>query len=168
MVVLETAEFVVQRMAPGDEATMLALFTDPHVVRFVDDGSVLSSAQVDAWIVKSAENYARHGYGTWLLAEREGGPVFGWGGFVSPGREPVPELIYGLARSHWGRGLGKAVAAALTGHGITRLGFHQILATIDDANLGSCRILERLGFRLEGVVEDELGRVRRYLLDRDD
>jgi len=164
MIIHEGPDVRIRWLRPADAADLLAVTKDAEVVRYVGDGSVLTAAQVETWITRSQANYARFGFGTYALADPADDRLFGWGGFVPPVREPVPELIYGFARDRWGRGLGRVVAAALVAHA-KDLGMPCILATIDEANAPSCRIVERLGFRLDAVVVEDGVPVRRYLLN---
>jgi [ribosomal protein S5]-alanine N-acetyltransferase len=77
-------------------------------------------------------------------------------GFVAAGRRRagVAEIGYLLARAHWGRGLaGEAVGAV-----IDRLfadGNRRVFADTDPDNRASRALLERLGFRLEGMLRAE-------------
>lgn len=159
----EGDSFRIRRLRAEDAPRLLAVTTDPAVMRHVGDGSVLDAGKVALWIERSQANYREFGYGTFALADPVDDALVGWGGFVPPKVEPLPELIYGLHRSRWGGGLGKQAAAALMGLARERFRFAGVLATVDDDHSRSCRILERLGFRLDRVVDEEGVAVRRYL-----
>jgi len=166
MILHEEPGFRIRHFRADDHADLLAVTSDPVVVRHVGDGRPLQAAQVSLWLDRSFTNYREAGYGSFALADPADDRLFGWGGFVRPGPRPVPEIIYGFAQARWGCGLGRRVAAALTGLGLDRFGFDTILATIDEANHPSRRIVEGLGYRLEKIDEDAEGRVCHYLLDR--
>lgn len=160
----EEAGFRLRHLSTRDAERLLTVTTDPDVMRHVGDGSILTRPQVDLWIERSMRNYQVHGYGTFALADPDDDRLVGWAGFVPPGAEPVPEMIYGFETALWGRGLGGRVAGALVGLATGRFRFPLVLATIDDAHTRSCRIVERLGFRLDRVVVEDGVTVRRYLL----
>lgn len=66
------------------------------------------------------------------------------------------EIGYGLAPSHWGMGLASEAVAAMLEQAFKGLSIRRIEATVDPRNLASIRILERLGFRLEGTLRERL------------
>jgi RimJ/RimL family protein N-acetyltransferase len=105
-------------------------------------------ARVRALVERNAEQFAAHGFGLWMLHDRSG-PVGYFG--VRP-RESArePELYYGLVPEARGRGLateaGRAVLSRLFAASPEITG---AWAVTDPDNLASCRVLERLGMRLE-------------------
>lgn len=109
---------------------------------------------------------------TRLLALHDGEPV----GHVDlhGGEEGVRELGFLIGPSgQWHRGLGTAAAVAGLEYGFTELGLSRIWAEALEANVGSVRILRRLGMRETGfgAVEEFLGASSTYLqfsLSRDD
>jgi RimJ/RimL family protein N-acetyltransferase len=66
------------------------------------------------------------------------------------------ELGYLLERDFWGRGLmGEALLPVLQFAFDDRgLGLHRLEADTDPRNAGSVKLLERLGFRLEGLLRE--------------
>lgn len=65
-------------------------------------------------------------------------------------------LGYILSKHVWRRGYGTEVATALVKFGFETLKFHRISATCFPHNLGSKRILEKVGFKQEGYLREEL------------
>ncbi|MFC5423680.1 GNAT family N-acetyltransferase [Bosea eneae] len=113
---LVTARLIVRPFVAADAPLLVALFADPQVHRFVDDGQPLAPDVAALWIERSAANLERFGYGTGAVVERAGGELIGWAGFARPG-DGTEELIYGLRRASWGRGLGKELLAGLVADG---------------------------------------------------
>ncbi|PZR86360.1 MAG: hypothetical protein DI537_28710 [Stutzerimonas stutzeri] len=113
---LVTARLVVRPFVAADAPLLVALFADPEVHRFVDDGQPIAPDVAALWIERSAANLERFGYGTGAVVERAGGELIGWAGFARRG-DGTEELIYGLRRASWGRGLGKELLAGLVADG---------------------------------------------------
>ena len=166
----EEPGFRLRRMRHADHADLFAVTNDPEVVRYVGDGTVLPADRVTLWIENSLHNYASPGYGTFALADPADDRLFGWAGLIPPGRgpRPEPEIIYGFERARWGGGLGRRIAGAVTGLGLTRFGLETVIATVDPGNAASRRILEGIGYRLERIEEDEDGPVMFYRIRRGD
>lgn len=62
------------------------------------------------------------------------------------------ELSFNLAPEHWGRGLAPAAAAHVIRFAFERLDLNRLDATVMLDNAASRRCLEKLGFKLEGVM----------------
>jgi ribosomal-protein-alanine N-acetyltransferase len=143
---LDTARLVVRPFVLADASLLVSLFADPEVHRFVDDGQPLAPDIAALWVERSAANLARFGYGTGAVVERASGGLIGWAGFARPD-DGTQELIYGLQRANWGRGLGKELLAGLVAFAAER-GISPVRATVDPDNRASVHLLRRAGFVL--------------------
>jgi ribosomal-protein-alanine N-acetyltransferase len=56
------------------------------------------------------------------------------------------QIAFYLARPYWGRGLATEAGLAFVRHGFGELGLTRIEAGINARNLGSLRVIEKLGF----------------------
>jgi RimJ/RimL family protein N-acetyltransferase len=163
---LRTPRLRLRPLAPADRAALHRLWTDADVRRFLWDDRVITLAEVDGVIAASVATFAAEGFGHFALREDEAGPLLGTCGLhrYAPGDEP--ELLYSLARGHWGRGLATEAARAVVDDAFARLGFSHVSARADAPNRGSQRVMQRLGMAYAG--EEEAGKLRlvRYVLAR--
>lgn len=143
---LVTARLIVRPFVAADAPLLVALFADPQVHRFVDDGQPLLPDVAALWVERSAANLERFGYGTGAVVERAGGELIGWAGFARPG-DGSEEVVYGLRRTSWGRGLGKELLAGLVAFARER-GIAPVRATVDPDNGTSVHLLRQAGFML--------------------
>lgn len=60
------------------------------------------------------------------------------------------EIGYWLQRRHWGKGYGTEAVSLACAFGFGRMRLHRIVAKVVDGNRRSTRVLEHVGFRLEG------------------
>lgn len=74
------------------------------------------------------------------------------------------EVTYDVAPSHWGRGIATAACRAASLWGFEVRGWHRIQATTLVPHLASQRVLERCGFRREGLLRN-FGLVRGHPTD---
>ena len=65
-----------------------------------------------------------------------------------------PEVGWILHRDHWGKGYGTEMGEALLKFGFEEHGLHRIIALCDVENIGSSRIMEKIGMRREGLFYD--------------
>ena len=64
------------------------------------------------------------------------------------------DLGYELAPPHWGYGYATEAAGAMVRFGFTELRLHRIWSWCIADNVGSTRVLEKLGMRLEGRLRE--------------
>jgi ribosomal-protein-alanine N-acetyltransferase len=79
-------------------------------------------------------------------------PLVGFCGFWHFHDPPQLELLYGLARPAWGRGLATEMAQAMLRFGYAELGLAEIQASTDTGNRASIAVMERLGMRFHRRV----------------
>jgi ribosomal-protein-alanine N-acetyltransferase len=143
---LVTTRLAVRPFMASDASLLVTLFVDPEVHRFVDDGQPLAADVAALWVERSAANLERFGYGTGAVVERASGELIGWAGFARPD-DGTQEVVYGLRRASWGRGLGKELLAGLVAFAGER-GIAPVRATVDPANSVSVHLLRQAGFVL--------------------
>ncbi len=144
----ETDRLVVRQLRPDDIDRLFAITGDAELMRYMGDGQPLSRELTAKWIEVSINNYATKGFGCSAVIDTRDGAFIGFCGLVqSEDAEPpeASELIYALLRSYWGQGLATELAAEMVAYGWRACGLKRIIATIYPKNLGSKRILEKIG-----------------------
>ncbi len=92
------------------------------------------------------------GFSFWPVMERETGLLVGEAGLfpLSPDGPDVA-LGYAFGARWWGRGYATEAARGVVDEAFGPLGMDRLVAITREANLGSRRVLAKLGFRMEGV-----------------
>ena len=67
------------------------------------------------------------------------------------GESRTAEFGYSLGREHWGQGYATEAAGALIRHGFETLGLRRVVANCNVRNIGSWRVMEKLGMRREAL-----------------
>jgi RimJ/RimL family protein N-acetyltransferase len=97
----------------------------------------------------AALQFAATGAPCWLIVDDDG-RVAGECGAKTPPAEGAVEIGYGLAGPSRGRGLGTAAVRALIEELRTSYGVRCVVAEVRPGNVASRRLLERLGFGVDG------------------
>jgi [ribosomal protein S5]-alanine N-acetyltransferase len=138
-----------------DVSELHDLAVDPHIRRFLFDGEIVPRAWADAAIATSR---SEPGVELWLLHEGAAGPAIGFAAFWRfEALGPEPQLVYALRAEHTGKGLAREAAVAVIE--LARAGgLGDIHAAVDEPNVASIRVLERLGFERSGEAPGAFGR----------
>jgi [ribosomal protein S5]-alanine N-acetyltransferase len=64
------------------------------------------------------------------------------------------EIGYGIAEAQQHRGIGTAAGALLVAKCFRQTPLRKLLAYVHEVNIGSCRVLEKLGFVREGLLRE--------------
>jgi RimJ/RimL family protein N-acetyltransferase len=124
------------------------LVQDDHVRRYLMDGELLPREWSEQRIRDSAGLFERCGVGLWLAHQRVNGDVVGFCGFLdTPSTDPQPQLVYALFERFTGQGYATEMARASIAEARRHSGFDKIAASVDEVNVASVRVLEKLGFR---------------------
>jgi [ribosomal protein S5]-alanine N-acetyltransferase len=150
---VESERLVVRPVAESDLADLLLVNGDDEVTRFLPYESWRSADDGRAWWARM-KKIEDAGSGVQLVVvEKASGRAIG--SCLLFRLEPASaraELGYVLGRASWGRGLMHEALAALIAHAFGALGLRRLEAEVNPLNAASCRLLERLGFRNEGLL----------------
>jgi ribosomal-protein-alanine N-acetyltransferase len=153
--VLETDRFTLRALTLDDTADVFRMMSDARVTRYFGMLPMTSPEQA-AQRIQAIQTAFRDQAGVrWAIASRPDGQLIGTCGFWRLIKEHFrAEIGYELAPEWWGRGvMTEAVGAALT-FGFARMNLHSVEAQIHPANIGSRRVLEKLGFVEEGYFHE--------------
>ncbi|MEQ6898835.1 GNAT family N-acetyltransferase [Microbacterium sp. KR10-403] len=90
------------------------------------------------------------------IERRADGEFIGWCTFNSWNPDFRSASIgYALARAEWGKGFATEAAAALLDWAYAALDLNRVQAEADTRNIASRRVLEKLGFLLEGTLRED-------------
>ncbi|HZR82256.1 MAG TPA: GNAT family N-acetyltransferase [Candidatus Binatia bacterium] len=163
---IATDRLALRPVARADVEGLHELWMDRDVRRYVWDGTIRPLAETAAIVDRSAALFAQRGFGLWVAsarvdakrtargAEAAADRLVGFCGYWFFHDPPELELLYGLARDAWGRGLATEMARALLAHGFAELGFDEVQASTDAPNVASIRVMERLGMRFHRRADD--------------
>jgi ribosomal-protein-alanine N-acetyltransferase len=153
--VLKTERLLLRWLDEGDTDAHFAVFSDPEVTRYWSGAPWTERAQAVKAIADTLASYADGSglrFGIVLAASGEliGNATLHH--FFEQNRRC--EMGYALGSRHWGQGYASEALRALIGYGFRELDLNRIEADVDPRNVGSMRVLEKLGFRKEGYMPE--------------
>ncbi|MCW2988837.1 MAG: hypothetical protein JWM24_1775, partial [Solirubrobacterales bacterium] len=147
---LETERLVLRPWETTDRAAFTVLAHDPEIMKFVHGGTPYSEEEIDEFLARQARQLAEHDLTMGALVEKESGRVVGVTGIQPLGTSGDLEIGWWLARDVWGRGYATEAGGAAMRHVLETLNRPRVVAIIDPDNVASRRVVERLGFHLDG------------------
>ena len=137
-----------REMTEADLDLLAGLLGDPDVMRFYPRPRTRDEAR--SWIDWNRENYARHGYGLWIVETRDGTFVGDCGlTWQSVGGARYLEVGYHTMPALQGRGYATEAARACVDLAFGAIGESHVAAIIHPANTASRRVAEKLGMQVE-------------------
>jgi RimJ/RimL family protein N-acetyltransferase len=153
-VTLETLRLRIRELAPADAAFILTLLNDPDFLRNVGDRHVRTLEDARRYIEAGPmASYARHGFGLCRVELRASGEAIGICGVLKRDELPGPDIGFAFLPAHRSKGYALESATAVLSHAREVLRMPRLLAIVNPDNAASIRLLEKLGFGFERMIQ---------------
>jgi ribosomal-protein-alanine N-acetyltransferase len=156
----EAASVRLRPVRPGDEEAVLTLLSDERVVRYMlfpifdRERARAFVARVSQPTSSSSAHPRQVVFG--VETDADDGRLVGLCGLVIDSEVEQAEAWYLLRPDLWGRGLITEAVRRLVDVGFGELRLHRIWASCLPINPASARVLEKVGFRREGHLRQNL------------
>lgn len=131
-------------------------FLHPEIERWLRPPPLrrFDAAQVQELLDRDLRHWDEHGFGPWVLEDRDGGSFIGRGGLAWTTIDDLltVELPWSIEPARHGEGLATEAALRAVGHAGS-LGFEGVVALILPHNVASRRVAEKAGMRAGEEVE---------------
>jgi RimJ/RimL family protein N-acetyltransferase len=136
-----------------DELFIFQLLNEPGFLDNIGDRGITDLDSAGGYIERTRAGYAANGFGLWRVVEKSTGAAVGICGLVRRDGLDDPDVGYAFLEAVSGRGYATEAAAAALGHGRNALGIGRIVAITKPDNLGSIRVLEKIGLKFEKRIQ---------------
>jgi RimJ/RimL family protein N-acetyltransferase len=150
--ILATARLVLRPWRTSDLESVFAYASDPEFIRYLPIEPITTLEEERVWIEgQLALDPAIHP--TWAIT-LDDVAIGGVNARLDPGRGTA-EIGYGVGNMHWGKGFTTEAAGAVAGWLFAHTPIARLAATADTRNIGSWRVMEKLGMTREGVLRSD-------------
>jgi RimJ/RimL family protein N-acetyltransferase len=163
---IETHRLRLRRLRPSDEADLIALDSDPEVMRYVGSPPGVRSAEETAERARQRIRADDGPLGFWRVESRADGTFYGLGALIRMPTGDDVELAYRLMRRAWDMGIATEAGTALVQHAFGAAGLSRLVAVTYPDNRASQRVLEKLGFARNGELDYKGVRTACFVLVR--
>jgi RimJ/RimL family protein N-acetyltransferase len=149
---VDTERLTLRRHQLGDFADVMALWSDPAVVRYITGKP---STREEGWarLLRYAGHWELMGYGFWAVREKDTGRFVGEVGLMNFQREMQPplgeskEAGWVLGSGFHGKGYATEAVRAALAWAEAKFGPERVVCIIDPKNVASAKVADRCGFR---------------------
>lgn len=152
--VIETERLLLRAFTLDDAPALYAMSSHPEVIRYV--GNVpMASVEAAREVIQNTifNDYAVAGYGRFACVWKETGAVIGFSGVKYIAELQDTELGYRFMPEFWGQGVASESARASLAFARNTLGLDRLIGLVHPDNLGSSRVMLKMGFAFERKVE---------------
>lgn len=160
---IQTARTDIRPYTEEDIPRIYPILSDPITMRFWP--KPLTLEQIEQWVRQSIQEHAETGLGRMIIELRETGEIIGDCGIRRAKINGTPEndLGYIIHAPFWRKGLATECAGAIFENG-KKKGLHRLVANMAHDHIGSQRVAEKLGMKLETTFQNPRNRdLKTYL-----
>ena len=159
MTKIETQRLMLTELEDADTAFVFQLYTDPTFIKGVGDKGIRNQADANRYLHENLiGHYRSHGFGLWKVTLKSTQEALGICGLVQRESLLYPDVGFGFLHKAQQQGVGTASASAVLDYAREQLGLSQILGITSEENLGSQKLLKKIGLhRQPNIVMPEYG-----------
>lgn len=138
-----------------DAEFMVELNSDPAITVYTPDGPLPNAEVAKNIILGLRQQFNEKRIGRFIVEDPQTKTPIGWCGLKWLEDSNEIDLGYRFLKKTWGKGIATDTALRCLEYGFTDLHFPLITATVVPQNIGSMKVLEKIGMKNMGeVVED--------------
>lgn len=140
----ETARLLLRQFTPEDAEQMYLLNLDPEVIRYTGDAPFVSIEAAKKFL-NNYDHYKRYGFGRWAVIRKSDQAWLGWCGLKYTESTWEHDIGFRLFKQYWGQGYATEAAKKCLEIGFAQFNMPFIVGRAMKANIGSVKVLEKIG-----------------------
>jgi ribosomal-protein-alanine N-acetyltransferase len=153
---LETERLILRQIVLDDAQAIFRIRGDYEVTRYNTGQAYEHLDQARDLITAMTNAYEEQSEIRWGITLRADDTIIGMCGYnYWIRRDRRGSVGYDLARAYWGQGIMTEAVHAIIAFGFECMGLNRIEADADSRNPASARVLEKIGFRHEGLQREQ-------------
>ncbi len=161
--VIETERLRLREITPQDVTALLRHFGNPEVVKFISMQPIKTIEQANEWLRWMGGFFAAQDGLRWGVVRKDDNTFVGSAGLHNWNREDhYAEIGCDIAHPHWGNSYGQEAMRGIIDFGWHHMNLNRIEADVVQGNQRSLHVLEKLGFKQEGVLRQRLLKGGKY------
>ena len=163
--IIETDRLQLRQLSVDDAEFILRLLNEPSFIQNIGDRGVRTVDDARGYIVKGPiTSYERFGFGLWMIETKSPLAPIGICGLLKREVLDDVDIGYALLPEFWSHGYALESASAVVSYAREKLGLKRVVAVTNSNNRSSIRLLEKMGFKYERMVQLSEGAAEIQLL----
>ena len=151
--VLQLDSFIMRPLQICDLDALAAIWADPDVTRFLPNRGVpIPRENTEKSLQAFVEHWRQRGYGIWAIVADDTSQMVGYCGLRYLDELDEVEVLYGLAKAYWGRGIATQAVQASISYGFNVANLDRVIAMALPDNQASRRVIVKAGLCYEKEV----------------
>jgi ribosomal-protein-alanine N-acetyltransferase len=173
---LETERLILREFQESDLEGMFELDSNPEVHKYLGNNPITTHKQAEDSIAFIQEQYKERGIGRFACIEKASGDFIGWSGLkLNQGEKETLngftnfiDIGYRLIPRFWSKGYASESAFACLDFGFKKMNYDIIYGAADVENIGSNKILQKIGLHFVNEFDYKGVNVNWYELKKSD
>jgi RimJ/RimL family protein N-acetyltransferase len=152
--ILSTPRLNLRHLSIQDAAFILELLNEKPYLENIGDRGVRNLADAEAYLMSGPlASYQEFGFGLYAVERKESPEPIGICGLLKREYLDDVDLGFALLQRFWGQGYAQEAAETMMQHARVKLGLRRIVATAKPHNRDSEKLLKKIGFRFERMIQ---------------
>ncbi|HSF46592.1 MAG TPA: GNAT family N-acetyltransferase [Chitinophagaceae bacterium] len=152
--VLQTERLSIRRFNIQDALFVMQLTNTEDWLRNIGDRNTGTEELARQYLENgNIKSYRERGYGGYLVELKETGEPVGMCGLFKRDMLEHPDIGFAFLPAHYGKGYGVEAASAVLKYALHELQLPKVYGITLPSNLGSIRLLEKIGLSYTGVIK---------------
>ncbi|MBR3062531.1 MAG: GNAT family N-acetyltransferase [Exiguobacterium sp.] len=152
---LATPRFILRELEPRDARALYTILSTEEVMRYYGSDPLLSVYEAKNVIAYFKDQFQQGKAVRWAICDRMTNELVGTIGFHNWTPQYYrAEIGFEVSPHYWRQGVAFEAASAVIQYGYEEFKFHRISALVAPGNEGSNRLVQKLGFIEEGLLQD--------------
>ena len=172
---IETERLIIREIRESDIDGMFELDSNAEVHKYLGNHPIKTKKEAENVIQFIKDQYKERGIGRFAVIEKKSGEFIGWSGFklnkgekeTLNGFDNFIDIGYRFIPKYWKKGYGLESAIACLDFGFKSLNYDIIYAAAEVENVGSNKILQRIGLQFVNEFEYDNLNVNWYQLKKE-
>lgn len=146
--ILETNRLFLRELNVDDAENFYYLNLNPNVIKYTGNSAFKNIKEAKEFL-ENYQDYKLNGYGRWAVINKETNEFIGWCGLKFGEMENETDIGFRFFEKEWNKGFATESAKACITYGFEKLNLKRIIGRAMKENIGSIKVLEKIGLEYE-------------------
>lgn len=146
--ILETNRLLLRELNSEDAENFYLLNLNPNVTKYTGNSAFKNIKEAKAFL-ENYQDYKQNGYGRWAVINKGTDKFIGWCGLKFGEIKNETDIGFRFFEEEWNKGYATESAIGCLKYGFEKLNLNRIVGRAMKENIGSIKVLEKIGLKYE-------------------